>query len=189
MLNAHHSAMPSELPSTCLFIFSCKANYPFKTHILSHLKKAKGSQAWMSMKKLIAVSWMDKKAFNTFSPTPLKGCNHHLDNSRMGNLYPTTLQPTTARSAMSIKSIAIICAIASSTRQSSTLTHSALHHLVPGIRQCVAHLSARQQAAAQQEEGLVLCILSWPDGASIALWASWGPPPPALPFAIWLLDT
>jgi len=47
------------------FIFSCKGNYPFKHRTLPFITKRKGSSAWTSSKKkLLVVSWRDKKPPN-----------------------------------------------------------------------------------------------------------------------------
>jgi len=47
------------------FIFSCKANYPFKPHTLAKLGKRKGAQIWTTTGgNLLVFSWLDKKAFN-----------------------------------------------------------------------------------------------------------------------------
>jgi len=48
------------------FIFSCKANYPFKPHTLAKLGKRKGAQIWTTTTggNLLVVSWLDKKAIN-----------------------------------------------------------------------------------------------------------------------------
>jgi hypothetical protein len=46
------------------FLFSCKANYPFKQHTLPHVK-VKGDSAWTSSKKrLLVYSYIDKKPLN-----------------------------------------------------------------------------------------------------------------------------
>lgn len=50
------------------FILSCKGDYPFKKHTLSKLPKKKGSLVWTSSKKrLLALTWRDKKALNIFT--------------------------------------------------------------------------------------------------------------------------
>jgi len=51
------------------FLFSCKANYPFKPHFSSILTKPhKGVFAYLSgKKKLMMYTWVDKKLLNMFT--------------------------------------------------------------------------------------------------------------------------
>jgi len=50
------------------FIFSCKANYPFKPHTLARLGKCKGALVWTTTGgDLLVASWLDKKAINTLT--------------------------------------------------------------------------------------------------------------------------
>jgi len=49
------------------FIFSCRANYPFKPHTLLRLGKRKGALVWTAATTggdLLVASWLDKKAIN-----------------------------------------------------------------------------------------------------------------------------
>ena len=146
------------------FIFSCKANYPFKPHTLTRLGKRKGALAWTTTGgNLLVASWLDKKAINILTNAFKRPETVEWKN---GQPVPNFIQAY--RNTLNFVDRANAYQPPLPIRAQSVQAHarSVHHHPVSRLRQLVAHLQARQQAAAKQEEGLVPNLLPFADGVA-----------------------